>query len=195
MSSISGTQSSAYLGNFFNNISNSFAKRLSAESQEKFAASTARNPNQTSTARSSGMQGPDPAESKKFFEAVDKMQASVSDKSLPGPPSSSPSAMELEWSMPPCMGIELFPTFGSEAYNLAKDYPEEYQELQKLSGARRQGVREKFELDGLTQTEYYFKTRGEQSAEMTQDFYDGFDERGKELINFFYPEVAKKYGL
>ena len=56
-------------------------------------------------------------------------------------------------------------------------------------------MREKYDLDDLSHEEYYYKTHGEQSKEMTDFFYNGFDDEGKRLISFFCPYVADAFGF
>lgn len=54
-------------------------------------------------------------------------------------------------------------------------------------------VKDIYGLNGLTQPEFFMKTTRKNAIEMTDHFYNGFNDRGKELIKEFFPFIAENY--
>lgn len=106
----------------------------------------------------------------------------------------SDSEMAIYWSVPTCMGIQLLPEVGSSSNQRIAENREGYKELQSMIAERQKDVKDTYGLNGLTQPEFYMKTTGENAVEMTDHFYNGFNDRGKELIKEFFPFIAENYG-
>ncbi len=108
----------------------------------------------------------------------------------------NPSDLEINWSIPTCMGPHLLGSpFDEHFQKYFKEYPEEYAKLMEKRAERCEAVSEKYGLEGLSNEELYYKTQGELSKEMTDFFYNGFDEEGKRLIAFFFPKLAEEFGF
>ena len=107
--------------------------------------------------------------------------------------STNPSELERNWAVPTCMGTLLSADFDTEAAALSKEFPEKYEKLMEKVAERQNAIKKEYGLEGASREEFYNKTFGPQSKEMTEAFYNGFDDEAEELINFFFPDVAKKY--
>ena len=109
---------------------------------------------------------------------------------------SNPTDLEVNWSVPSCMGPQLLGSiFDDRFQELFHAYPQEYAQLMEKRSERCKAVSEEYGLDGLSSEEFYYKTQGEKSKEMTDFFYNGFDDEGERLISLFFPNLAKKFGF
>lgn len=108
----------------------------------------------------------------------------------------NPTELELNWAIPSCMGPHLSaPLFDKQFEAYRNAYPQEYEKLMEKKAERCKAVSAQYGLDELSREEYYYKTHGELSKEMTDFFYNGFDEEGKRLISMFFPDIAQKFGF
>lgn len=175
---VSSISASSYLPSMFGNIANSFNERQKKDSQQ---IGTNNNSN---------------------FESIQKAistplasynQMGTSDESIFYSTTQTNSEVAIYWSVPSCMGSQLTPALGSSSVANIERNPEGYKELLGMISERQNDVRTEYDLNNITQREFYFKTTGDKAVEMTDYFYEGFSDRGKDLIKEFFPFIADNY--
>ena len=110
--------------------------------------------------------------------------------------SENPTELAINWAEPSCLGIHLIGCVYDDYFqSLRRSYPEEYETLMQKRAERCDAVMKEYGLEGLSREEFYYKTHGELSKEMTDFFYQGFDDEGKRLISFFFPRIGEAFGF
>lgn len=108
----------------------------------------------------------------------------------------APSELAINYSIPSCMGAQLLGSPLDPSFSQKKQsYADDYKLLMEKSAERQEEITKEYGLEDLSREEYYAKTQGEMSQQMTDSFYNGFDEEGKKLISFFFPEIGNKYNF
>lgn len=97
------------------------------------------------------------------------------------------------WEVPACLGAAMAPVPGDGSLFVIAQYPDRYTRMWELADERKRAVMRRFGLDGLSRREVFARTHGEESVEMTDYFYNGFDAEGRALIRLFCPQVAAHY--